>query len=170
MRSLPVLLPLLVLLALPGRAAPAQPTEQARVLGVESGDVLQVTLGNRPRRIRLACIDAPEPLQQPWAEEARQSLKQALPVGTVVTVELRARDVHDRIWAVVRRNGEDVAGGQLRSGRVFVLEGFLGRCDDLPYGALEDEARGRGLGVWEVPGGLERPWDLRDRQDEPGEP
>jgi endonuclease YncB( thermonuclease family) len=167
---LPVLLPLLVLLALPGRAAPDQPTMPATVLGVESGDVLRVRLAQRPRRIRLACVDAPEPLQQPWAEEARQALERTLPVGTPVSVELRARDVYDRIVAVVRHRGEDVAAGQLRSGRVFVLEGYLGRCDDLPYRALEDEARGRGLGVWDVPGGLERPWDLRDRQDEPGEP
>jgi len=166
-RPLPVLLPLLLLLALPGRAAPA-PT--ATVLGVESGDVLRVRLADRPRRIRLACVDAPEPLQQPWAGEARQALERALPVGTAVTVELRARDVYDRIVAVVRRGGDDVAAGQLRAGRVFLLEGYLGRCDDLPYRSIEQEARNRALGVWEVPGGLERPWDLRNRLDDPGEP
>lgn len=140
------------------------------MLGVDSGDVLRVRLGQRPRRIRLACVDAPEPLQQPWATEARQALERALPVGTTVSIELRARDIYDRIVAVVRHRGEDVAADQLRSGRVFVLEGHLGRCDDLPYRTLEDEARKRGLGVWEVPGGLERPWNLRDRLDDPGEP
>ncbi len=170
MRPLSVLLPLILLLALPGHAAPASTTEAATVLGVESGDVLQVRLGQRTRRIRLACVDAPEPVQQPWAAEARQALERALPVGSAVSIELRARDVYDRIVAVVRLRGEDVAAGLLGSGRVFVLEGYLGRCDDLPYRALEDGARGRGLGVWEVPGGLERPWDLRDRQDETGEP
>lgn len=58
--------------------------------------------------------------------------------------------------------GEDVAERLLRDGKVFTYDGYLGRCDDLPYSRLEIEARKKRLTVWKQPEGLVRPWDVRD--------
>jgi endonuclease YncB( thermonuclease family) len=152
-------------------AAPAADREDATVLGVRNGQELEVEVDGTPRRVRLACLQAPRPQQQPWARQARQQLEGYLKPGTRVTLELRARDVFGRVVAVVRRNGDDVALPLLRRGAVFAYGGYLGRCDDLGYGAAEAEARRQLLGVWSRTGGIERPWDLmlrrNDSEEEP---
>ena len=139
----------------------AVPLQSGRVVAVEHGHVLQVQLGNLNRRVRLACVDAPDQSQQPWAQQSRAALAAELPVGTAVTVELRARDVFGRIVGVVRRGGFDVAPEMLKTGMLFVHDGYLGRCDDLPYAAAETTAKELNVGVWNEPGGIKRPWDLR---------
>jgi micrococcal nuclease len=174
---LPFLLPLLALWAaspslaapgsLPTATTPAAPTRPATVLSLRNGQELRVhtTAGNR--RVRLACLQAPRPEQQPWAERARQQLAAALPPGSAVEVELRARDVFGREVAVVRRDGTDVALELLRSGAVFFFDGYLGNCADLPYPMLEAEARRQRLGVWSRGEGIERPWNVLQRQRNP---
>ena len=34
-------------------------------------------------------------------------------------------------------------------------------CDRETYSRLENEARLKSLGIWQVPGGIQRPWDYR---------
>ncbi|WP_259722217.1 thermonuclease family protein [Synechococcus sp. CS-1328] len=143
----------------PGNAAQTNAT----VINVTTGQELLVTVKGQERRVRLACIQAPRPQQQPFARQSRQQLLNSLPAGTAVTLELRARDVFAREVAVVRHQGQDVAARQVQRGAVFVFDGYLGLCDDLPYASLEAEARRRKLGVWSTPGGIERPWDLIQR-------
>ena len=149
-------------------AAPVKrpPPEQTTVVAVEDGHVLRVRLGRWERRVRLACVDSPEKSQLPWTTASKQALAEQLPVGSAITVEMRARDVFDRIVAVVRRDGRDVALPLLHNGVLFVHDGYLGRCDDLPYAAAEAQAREKQLGVWSEPGGIQRPWDLRQEQQQ----
>lgn len=64
------------------------------------------------------------------------------------------------------RSGVDVAERMIRDGKVFAYDGYLGRCDDLSYSSWEQEARQRRQGIWKQPGGLTRPWDVRDGQDD----
>ncbi|WP_231605230.1 thermonuclease family protein [Synechococcus sp. CBW1006] len=173
--SLAVLLPLSLVSggALAEAVIPTQPAvsappgsallSSATVIHVSTGQDLLVNVKGQERRVRLACIQAPRPQQQPFARQARQLLLDSLPAGTAVTLELRARDVFAREVAVVRHQGQDVAARQLQRGAVFVFDGYLGLCDDLPYASLEAEARRRKLGVWSTPGGIERPWDLIQR-------
>lgn len=162
-------LPLLALAAwaLPGlphlAAAPAVNGSPATVMGVRNGQELEVQVNQTLRRIRLACVQAPRQEQQPWFNQARAALQSQLPPGSAVTLELRARDVFGREVAIVRRNRNDVAIPLLRMGAVFAFNGYLGRCDDLGYPALEAQARARKLGVWSSPGGIERPWNLLNR-------
>jgi endonuclease YncB( thermonuclease family) len=157
---------LVVLLVRPDAAAPAAaaPSASARVLEVEDGHMLRVQMGRWERRVRLACVDAPEPSQQPWARDAAGALSRLVPPGSTVTVELRARDVYDRIVAVVRNQQGDVAPGLLQQGLLFAFDGYLGRCDDLAYKQAEALAREKQRGVWAEPGGIERPWDIREKQ------
>lgn len=156
----------------PARPAPSpalQRVRPARVLSVRNGQELRVQIaGNElPRRVRLACLQAPRPGQVPWYQEAQRRLSSLLPVGSEVSLELRGRDVFNREIALVRRNGRDVAVPLLEEGAVFRFDGLPGGCDDLNYKAVEGLARRRALGVWSVPGGIERPWTWVEREGDP---
>lgn len=54
----------------------------------------------------------------------------------------------------------DVVDPLLVQGSMFAYDGYLGQCDDLGYAGFEAQAREASPGIWQVPGGLERPWDL----------
>jgi micrococcal nuclease len=139
------------------------------VLKVENGQVLTVRIGRDERRVRLACVQAPRPSQDPWAWEATQALQRLVPLGGPVEIGLRARDVFGRLVGVVRRNGRDVAPSLLRQGALFAYDGYLGQCGDLRYTTVEAEARQARRGVWSVQGGIERPWNLLARPSDAGE-
>lgn len=146
-----------------GVAAAPGPISQGVVLTVPTGQDLLVRVGGSERRVRLACVQAPRPQQQPWARQARTELLTLVPAGSTVSLELRGRDVFAREVAVVRLQGKDVAGALLQKGALFRYDGYLGLCEDLGYEALEQRARERRLGVWATPGGIERPWDVIQR-------
>ena len=58
-----------------------------------------VDLDGKGRAVRLACLQAPLAQQTPWSTVATAQLRKALPVGSEVTLELRARDVYVRVIA-----------------------------------------------------------------------
>lgn len=146
-------------LASTARAEP-HPRQSVTVLAVNNGQEVLVDLGDQARAVRLACVQAPLAQQQPWARLATEQLQRGLPVGSEVILELRARDVYGRLVARLLIEDNDVAQPLLSEGAVFAYDGYLGRCDDLPYVALEDQAQQASRGIWAVKGGLERPWDL----------
>ncbi len=139
-------------------------TYSATVLKVENGQVLKVRIGEQERRVRLACVQAPRPTQEPWATQAAEALQRRVPLGSPVQIAMRARDVFGRLVAVLRLNGRDVAPSLLRQGTLFAYDGYLGQCADLGYPRFEAEARQWRQGVWSVVGGIERPWNLLARQ------
>ena len=47
------------------------------------------------------------------------------------------------------------------SGAAFVYWQYIEGCDRETYSHLENEARLKSLGLWAVPGGIQRPWDYR---------
>ena len=160
-----------------GRAAEPQPRQTVTVLRVNNGQEVLVEMNGTGLSVRLSCLQAPRPSQQPWAQQATEALQQQLPKGSELIFEFRARDVYGRhVGRLLQRRtdagpGEDVAERLLRDGKVFNDDGYLGRCDDLPYSRWEIEARKKRLGVWNQPGGLARPWDVRDRMgDNPPPP
>ena len=99
-------------------------------------------------------------LQKPWAERATAQLRRSLQPGSIVALELRARDVYGRVVARLINNGADVAAPLLRQGAVFAYDGYLGQCNDLDYDRFESTAKTAQLGIWSVPGGIKRPWNL----------
>ena len=141
------------------RAEP-HPRQAVKVLAINNGQEVLVDLGDQGRAVRLACVQAPLAQQQPWSRLAIQQLQRLLPVGSEVVLEWRARDVYGRLVARLLMQDNDVAQPLLLQGVVFAYDGYLGRCDDLPYVALEAQAQNASLGIWGVQGGLERPWDL----------
>ena len=47
------------------------------------------------------------------------------------------------------------------TGAAFVYWQYIEGCDRKTYSRLENEACLKSLGVWHVPGGIQRPWDYR---------
>ena len=58
--------------------------------------------------------------------------------------------------------GGDVGAELVGKGAVFPWNGYVRQCDDLDDEAVAEIARKRGLDVWSVAGGLQRPWDLME--------
>ena len=133
----------------------------AVVISVGDGDTLTVIEGNRRIKVRLACIDAPETSQSPYGTTARQALKSLLPVGTDVTLRAKATDRYGRTVAEVIRTGSNINQALVSSGNAFVYWQYIGRCDRQAYSQHENSARLKGIGVWSVPGGIQRPWGYR---------
>ena len=151
-------------------AEQAHPTQSVTVLKVNNGQEVLVEINGEGRAVRLACIQAPLHQQQPWSQQAKTTLSKALPQGSVVQMELRARDVYGRVVARLLKEKMDIAAPLISKGQVFAYDGYLGRCDDLNYQKLEREAQGRKEGIWAVQGGIARPWDLIEASGKQAEP
>ena len=162
------------------RSAEPPPQDTVRVLTVSNGQEVLVEQDGQGRAVRLSCLQAPRPEQQPWAAQATEALKTQLPQGSTVILELRARDVYGRlVGRLLSTQGSDmqrssatdsidIAEALIRQGHVFVHDGYLGRCNDLPYRRLEAEAKTDRLGIWRETGGIPRPWDLQEAERDDG--
>ena len=158
---------LLMALALPlSSRAELQPV---RVLSISNAQQLLVEVDGQGRAVRLACLQAPRRSQTPWSSRASVAINALVQVGDLAFFELRSRDVYGRLVGRLLVDGEDLGAALIRQGAVVAWDGFLGRCDDLDYFALEQEAASSQLGVWSAQPPLERPWDVMEREAD-GEP
>ena len=134
-----------------------------KVLSVGDGDTIRVTTpsGANKTTVRLACIDAPETSQAPYGIDARQALQADLPIGTEVSLRTKATDRYGRTVAEVLKGTTNTNQILVATGAAFVYWQYIEGCDRETYSRLENEARLKSLGVWAVPGGIQRPWDYR---------
>ena len=134
-----------------------------RVLSVGDGDTIRVSTpsGTNKTTVRLACIDAPETSQAPYGNDARQTLQEQLPIGTEISLRTKANDRYGRTVAEVLKGTNNINQELVATGAAFVYWQFIEGCDRETYSRLENEARLKSLGVWHVPGGIQRPWDYR---------
>lgn len=172
--GLPQLIGLLLLLIAAGAAvaqiAPATLTGprgeaafRATVVAVGDGDSLRVRRegeDSRPIRVRLACIDAPELQQRPWGAASRAALQTRLPPGRSVLVLPHDRDRYGRTVAEVISE-LNINLVMVEDGQAFVYRRHLGPCDGREYLQAEFRASRHRYGVWQVPGGITRPWAFR---------
>jgi endonuclease YncB( thermonuclease family) len=155
-----LLLPcLLVAWALPGGSR-AEPPTPATVLSVGDGDTLRVRQGGRSITVRLACIDAPEMAQRPHGPRAREYLQLRLRPGRRVRLEVKTTDRYGRTVAEVFSD-INVGLALVEDGQAFVYRKYMGQCDVREYLAAETRASRSRHGVWDLPGGITRPWDFR---------
>ncbi len=172
------------------------------VLSIADGDTVTVNEAGARLKVRLACIDAPELSQTPYGQASRQALQSLLPLGSQVTLRIKATDRYGRTVAelLTGKNNRNISNNSnnsnisnnsnnsnnsnqnninqyninqnninqnninqqmIANGQAFVYWNFISACDRERYARLETLARLKGLGVWAVPGGLERPWELR---------
>ena len=126
------------------------------------GDTIRVSTpsGTSKTTVRLACIDAPE-TSQVLGIDARQALQAELPIETKVGLRPKATDRYGRTVAEVLRGNTNINQALVAAGAAFVYWQYIEGCDRETYSRLENEARLKSLGVWAVPGGIQRPWDYR---------
>ena len=146
--------------------APAAALPTSTVLSIGDGDTIRVRQGGRAITIRLACIDAPETAQSPWGQQARRYLQQRLPIGRTVSLDVKTTDRYGRTVAEVISD-INVNLVLVEDGQAFAYRQYLGGCDAKEYLDAEYRASRRRYGVWQVPGGITRPWDYR-RTRRPG--
>ena len=139
----------------------AAPAHSASVLSIGDGDTITVTDGVKRIKVRLACIDAPETAQPPYGIEARRTLQDLLPLGSSVSLRTKATDRYGRKVAEILKGSTNINQYLVSSGNAFVYWQYIRGCDRQTYSELENDARLRGVGVWDVPGGIQRPWDYR---------
>lgn len=120
---------------------------RGEVVGVSDGDTITVlTGGNRPVRIRLAEVDAPELHGQPFGRAAKTALS-SLVYRRQATVDVRTVDRYGRAVAVVRVDGVNVNATMVEKGLAWA---YLRYQTDPLYSRLQAVAQQRGLGLWRV--------------------
>jgi hypothetical protein len=82
-------------------------------------------------------------------------------VGSVVSLRPQTIDKYGRTVAEMFRNGQNVNLAMVSSGQAFTYQKYLAACDGFAYLAAEAAAQRQRIGVWAVPGGIQRPWDWR---------
>ena len=152
------LLGILVSLHMP-MALQAQ-TDRATVLSIGDGDTIRVRQAGKALTVRLACIDAPETVQTPYGQLARMYLQQRLQIGRQVSLNIKTTDRYGRSLAEVF-SGVNINLALVEDGKAFAYRQYLSGCDAKAYLEAEERASRARLGVWQVPGGITRPWDFR---------
>jgi endonuclease YncB( thermonuclease family) len=132
----------------------------ATVLSIGDGDTIRVRQAGRAVTVRLACIDAPETAQSPHGQQARSYLQQRLPVGREVRLEVKTTDRYGRSVAEVISD-ININLALVEDGQAFAYRQYLSGCDAKEYLDAEYRASRRRYGVWQVEGGITRPWDFR---------
>ena len=135
----------------------------ATVLSIGDGDTIRVRQSGKAITVRLACIDAPETAQSPYGQQARSYLQQRLPVGHEVRLEVKTTDRYGRSVAEVISE-ININLVMVEEGQAFAYRQYLGGCDAQEYLDAEHRASRRRYGVWQVGGGITRPWDFRRRR------
>jgi endonuclease YncB( thermonuclease family) len=153
----------LALLPMAMAQAPAGASPGATVISIGDGDTIRVRMNGKPITVRLACIDAPETAQRPYGQNARQYLQQRLPVDSAVMLDKTTTDRYGRLVAEVF-NGININLAMVEDGQAFVYRQYLGGCDAKEYLDAEFRASRRRYGVWQVEGGITRPWDFRRKR------
>ena len=59
------------------------------------------------------------------------------------------------------RDGQPANLAMVSSGQAFAYRKYLVACDGSAYLGAEAAAQRQRIGVWAVPGGIQRPWDWR---------
>ncbi|MEI7666857.1 MAG: thermonuclease family protein [Synechococcaceae cyanobacterium ELA263] len=142
-------------------AAAAPATEfRATVLSIGDGDTLRVSRQGLPITIRLACIDAPEMAQSPYGQQSRSYLQTRLAKGREVTILPHTIDLYGRTVAEVISD-ININLVLVEDGQAFAYRQYLGGCEAKEYLDAEYRASRHRYGVWQVEGGITRPWDFR---------
>lgn len=133
-----------------GHAAVAN-TLQGRVVGVSDGDTVTVLdVDNKPHKIRLSGIDAPEK-EQAYGQKSKESLSE-LVFGKSVDVEWRKQDRYGRTVGKIMLGDVDICLEQVKRGMAWHYKQYQqeqAAQDRLSYAESETLARSMGTGLWQ---------------------
>lgn len=136
-----------------------------KVVEVHDGDTISVIFGDRNERVRLIGIDAPELQQKPWGQRAKRHLSELLSASQwTVSIEfdIEKRDVHGRLLSYIWTSDGRMINVQMLKDGYAVLYTFppnIRYVDE--FKKAQDEARGKGLGIWGRGGPKETPREYR---------
>lgn len=131
---------------------------KGRVVGVLDGDTIDVLVDDKPIRVRLAQIDAPEK-RQPFGDRAKRELSNLLYGRDVVVVE-DSRDRYGRVVGTVRVRNHVINHSMVANGWAWVYRQY---SQDRALLALEERARMNQLGIWRDADPTP-PWEWRRRK------
>ena len=128
---------------------------RAKVIGVMDGDTIEVLLYDRPFRIRLVGIDAPES-SQAFGSRSKQKLSE-LAFGKMIVGFTEDQDDYGRNLCLLAVDGVRVDYEMLREGLAWHYTHF---SDDPIRAALEAEAKADKRNLWS--GNVQMPpWEYR---------
>lgn len=125
------------------------------VVRVVDGDTLDVLVSNRPVRVRLAQIDAPERAQA-YGTRARQALS-AMAYRQAVTVADIGMDSYGRTLGTVIVGGANINAAMVNQGMAWAYRRYM---TDRSLVRLEQQARAAHRGLWNDPAPI-APWLFR---------
>ncbi len=125
------------------------------VVRIVDGDTLDVLVANRPVRVRLAQIDAPE-RSQAYGTRARRALS-AMVFRRVVTVADAGPDQYGRQLGTVFVSGQNVNAAMVNQGMAWAYRRYLTNRSLI---RLEQQARAVRRGLWSDPAPV-APWLFR---------
>jgi micrococcal nuclease len=146
---------LLVSAAMAVAAAAAHADLSGEVIRILDGDTLEVLVDQRPVRIRLTEIDAPEK-KQAFGNRARQALSE-LVFRRVVVIREAGQDRYGRTLGTVLVDGRSANREMVRSGMAWAYRAYL---IDKTLLDLETQAREARRGLWVDPNPI-APWEWR---------
>ncbi|MCX8084960.1 MAG: thermonuclease family protein [Calditerrivibrio sp.] len=127
-----------------------------KVVGVSDGDTITVLLqGNKPVKVRLAQIDAPEK-NQDFGQKSKQSLSDMIYMKDV-TVKVWDQDRYGRVVGQVFLNGIDINLEQIKKGMAWVYTKY---AKDPKYFEEMEIAKSKKLGLWSMKNPIP-PWEFR---------
>ena len=101
-----------------------------------------------------------ETAQGTYGQQARSYLQQRLPVGREIRLEVKTTDRYGRSVAEVISE-VNINLAMVEDGQAFAYRQYLSGCNAQEYLDAEYRASRRRYGVWQVKGGITRPWDFR---------
>lgn len=132
---------------------------KGKVVGVSDGDTITLLLeGNKPVRIRLAQIDAPEK-HQDFGQKSKQSLSEMIYMKEV-TVKVWDTDRYGRIVGQIFDNGTDINLEQVKRGMAWVYTRY---AKDPEYFKAMEIAKSKKIGLWSMPNPVP-PWEFRRKK------
>ena len=150
----------------PGTQSPELIGKVVRVL---DGDTFELLVDQRPVRIRVTGIDAPEK-DQPFGQQSRQSLASMVD-NNPVAVLVRGKDRYGRTLGTVYAKictpapcrSVYVNTEQVKAGMAWAYR-FHGQAVDPAMLKLETQARSERVGLWSAPNAVE-PWKWRHQME-----
>lgn len=130
-----------------------------KVIGISDGDTMTLLVGNKPLKIRLANIDAPEK-KQAFGQKSKESLSDICR-NADATYDTQTIDRYGRTVAVVFCNGMEANKEQVKHGMAWV---YVKYNKDRSLPDVEALARDKKLGLWS---GREpvAPWEFRRKSN-----
>lgn len=125
------------------------------VVGVLDGDTVDVLVNNRPVRVRLAEIDAPEKAQ-PYGTKSRQTLADAV-FQKNVFVQSSSIDRYGRSIGTLTIDQKSINKMMVSRGMAWAYTKYL---KDKSFLSIEAHAREQKIGLWADPHAT-APWEWR---------